>query len=84
MSAVVATLNEEPKIKYLKLSKLVVLIPLPSSKIQVTQFKERVKDEKGEDIEASVSQKEIPTSAYLMAEQSLAPSPVMQTVKLHP
>ena len=33
MSAVVATLNEEPKIKYLKLSKLVVLIPLPSSKI---------------------------------------------------
>jgi hypothetical protein len=43
-------------------------------------FKDTPKLEKGADIEASLSVKEIPISAYLIAEQSFAPSPVMQTI----
>ncbi len=44
-----------------------------------THFKEVFKDEKGALRLASLSQKEIPKSAYLIAEQSLAPSPVIHT-----
>ena len=51
---------QEANIKYLKISKLSVLIPLPSSKTLTTQSKDNFKEEKGALIEASDSQNDIP------------------------
>ena len=54
---------------------------LPSKRTCSTQAIDKFILENGALKLASHSQKEIPTSAYLIAAQSLAPSPVMQTFK---
>ena len=53
---------------------------LPSKRTCSTQLIDVFIEEKGADKLASLSQNEIPTLAYFIAEQSLAPSPVMQTI----
>ena len=78
-----AIMMNDPICMYLKSSTLVAKVALPSRIIFSTQLIEVFAELNGAENDASASLKLIPTSAYLMAAQSFAPSPVIQTVRFN-
>lgn len=63
-----------------KISTLIAIVALPSQRIVSTHEIESLLEEKGAVKAASEELNEIPTSAYLIDSQSLAPSPIIPTL----
>jgi hypothetical protein len=65
---------------FFSISILFAIVALPSINIVSTQSIESLSEVKGAVYAASADANEIPISAYFIASQSLAPSPIMPTL----
>lgn len=67
---------------FFRISILLLIVALPSIRITSTHEMDSLFDVNGEVYAASAVLKEIPISAYFIASQSFAPSPIIPTLSL--